>query len=101
MSLARRGHSVTIVDRDAGPASAEEWDRKGVMQFRLPHYFRPQVRNALLEEVPEVVDGLLAAGALLAPVNPSAPQVAGFRVRRSVVERVLRGAAGAEPGISM
>ena len=33
LALARRGHAVTIVDRDPGPTSATEWDRKGVMQF--------------------------------------------------------------------
>jgi 2-polyprenyl-6-methoxyphenol hydroxylase-like FAD-dependent oxidoreductase len=101
IALARRGHAVTIVDRDPGPTSAVEWNRKGVMQFLLPHYFRPQVRNALLEEIPEVADGLIAAGALLAPVNPNMPDFAGFRVRRVVVERVLRAAASAEPGVSL
>jgi 2-polyprenyl-6-methoxyphenol hydroxylase-like FAD-dependent oxidoreductase len=100
LALARRGHAVTIVDRDPGPTSAVEWNRKGVMQFRLPHYFRPQVRDALLEEVPEVVDSLLAAGVLLTPVNPSMPDVAGFRGRRIVVERVLRAAASAEARVS-
>jgi 2-polyprenyl-6-methoxyphenol hydroxylase-like FAD-dependent oxidoreductase len=101
LSLARRGLTVTIIDRDPGPTSAVEWNRKGVMQFRLPHFFRPQVRDALLEEVPEVADALVAAGALLAPVNPFLPEFAGFRVRRVVFERVLRAAAASEPGISL
>jgi 2-polyprenyl-6-methoxyphenol hydroxylase-like FAD-dependent oxidoreductase len=101
LALARRGHSVTVVDRDPGPASIVEWTRKGVMQFRLPHYFRPQVRNALLEEAPEVVDGLLAAGALPAPVNPRVPEIVGFRMRRVLFERVLRAAVAAEPNVSL
>ena len=54
MSLARHGHSVTLVDRDPGPAADDQWNRRGVMQFRHPHFFRPQVRGALLAEVPEV-----------------------------------------------
>ena len=100
-ALARRGHRVSIVDRDRGPTSLLEWPRKGVMQFRLPHFFRPQVRNALLAEVPEVVDDLVDAGALVTPINPTMPDFAGFRVRRSVFERVLRSAATAEPGVSV
>jgi 2-polyprenyl-6-methoxyphenol hydroxylase-like FAD-dependent oxidoreductase len=101
LALARRGHAVTVVDRDPGPASAVEWDRKGVMQFRLPHYFRPQVREALLDEVPDLVDELLVAGALLAPVNPLVPNIVGFRMRRVLFERVLRAAAAGDPNISM
>jgi 2-polyprenyl-6-methoxyphenol hydroxylase-like FAD-dependent oxidoreductase len=101
LALARRGHRVTVVDRDPGPASAFEWTRKGVMQFRLPHYFRPQVRDALLEEAPDVVDGLLAAGAVLVPVNPFRPEMVGFRMRRVLLERSLRAAVAAEPTVSL
>jgi 2-polyprenyl-6-methoxyphenol hydroxylase-like FAD-dependent oxidoreductase len=101
ISLARRGHEVTIVDRDPGPAASGQWARKGVMQFHLPHFFRPQVRSALLAEMPEVVGTLLGAGALLTPVNPAMPDFAGFRVRRVVFERVLREAAGQSPGVTL
>ena len=71
------------------------------MQFRLPHFFRPQVLDALLAEAPEVVDGLLDAGALLTPVNPLIPDFAGFRVRRSIFERFLRSVAITETGVAM
>ena len=101
ISLARRGHQVTIIDRDPGPASGEEWVRKGVMQFHHPHFFRPQVRDALLAEVPEVAESLVAAGATLTAVNPAMPDFAGYRVRRLTFERVLRAAAIAEPGVSL
>ncbi len=101
MSLARRGHQVTIIDRDPGPATDEEWARKGVMQFHQPHYFRPQVRDALLAEVPEVAESLVAAGATLTPLNPAMPDFAGYRVRRLTFERVLRAATVAEPGVSL
>jgi 2-polyprenyl-6-methoxyphenol hydroxylase-like FAD-dependent oxidoreductase len=100
MSLARRGHQVTIIDRDGGPDTEEGWMRKGVMQFHHPHFFRPQVRDALLAEVPEVVDSLVAAGAMLTPVSPVLPEFVGFRVRRLTFERVLRAAAAAEAGVS-
>lgn len=101
MSLARRGHRVTLVDRDAGPVSDEEWNRKGVMQFHHPHFFRPQVRDALLAEIPDVAQRLVDAGALPTPVSPVMPDFVGFRVRRLTFERVLRDAAVAEPGVSM
>ena len=73
----------------------------GSDQFRLPHFFRPQVRDALLAEAPEVAEGLLEAGAVLTPVNPSMPDFAGFRVRRLIFERVLRSAVAAEAGVTM
>jgi len=101
MSLARRGHPVTVIDRDCGPMPDGEWDRKGVMQFHHPHFFRPQVRDALLAEVPEVVDDLLAAGAMLTPVSPVMPELLGLRVRRLTFERVLRAAAVSEPVVTI
>ena len=53
MALARRGHEVTIIDRDPGPSGDRWWDRKGVMQFHHPHFFRQQVADALFAEMPE------------------------------------------------
>jgi len=100
MSLARRGHQVSLIDRDPGPETDQQWARKGVMQFHHPHFFRPQVRDAMLAEMPEVVDSLVAAGAMLTPVNPVMPEFAGFRVRRLTFERVLRAAAAVEDGVS-
>jgi glycine/D-amino acid oxidase-like deaminating enzyme len=64
VALARRGHQVTVIDRDPGPDGGQWWDRKGVMQFHHPHHFREQVADALLAEMPEVWRGLLAAGAV-------------------------------------
>ena len=101
MSLARRGHQVTVIDRDSGPSSGGRWARRGVMQFHHPHFFRPQVRNALLAEMPDVDEDLVAAGALLTPVSPVLPEFLGYRVRRLVFERVLRAAATCEPGVSV
>ena len=100
MSLARHGHSVTLVDRDPGPAADDQWNRRGVMQFRHPHFFRPQVRDALLAEVPELAAGLVDAGALPTPLSPAMPDFLGFRMRRLTFERVLRAAAVAEPGVT-
>ena len=98
VALARRGHRVTVIDRDPGPDGGQWWDRKGVMQFHHPHHFRQQVADALLE-MPEVWQGLLAAGAEPAtlPGQPGVP--AGLHCRRLTFERVLRAAARAEPGV--
>jgi 2-polyprenyl-6-methoxyphenol hydroxylase-like FAD-dependent oxidoreductase len=101
VALARRGHQVTVVDRDPGPDDGRWWDRRGVMQFHHPHHFRQQVADALLAEMPEVWRGLLAAGAVPA-VLPGQPGVAaGLHCRRLTFERVLRAAARAEPGVRL
>ena len=101
VALARRGHQVTVIDRDPGPDDGQWWDRKGVMQFHHPHFFRQQVADALLAEMPEVWHGLLAAGAAPATL-PGQPQVpAGLHCRRVTFERVLRTAAQAEPGVRL
>ena len=93
-----RGGQVTVIDRDPGPDGGRWWDRKGVMQFHHPHFFRQQVAEALLAEMPEVWAGLLAAGAVPAvlPGQPGVP--AGLHCRRVTFERVLREAASTEPG---
>jgi len=101
IALARRGHRVTVIDRDPGPDGGQWWDRKGVMQFHHPHFFRQQVAEALLAEMPEVWQGLLAAGAEPATL-PGRPGVsAGLHCRRLTFERVLRAAARAEPRVTV
>jgi 2-polyprenyl-6-methoxyphenol hydroxylase-like FAD-dependent oxidoreductase len=101
VALARRGHQVTVIDRDPGPGGGQWWERKGVMQFHHPHHFRQQVVDALLAEMPGVWRGLLAAGAVPAvlPGQPGVP--AGLHCRRLTFERVLRSAAQAEPGVRL
>jgi 2-polyprenyl-6-methoxyphenol hydroxylase-like FAD-dependent oxidoreductase len=101
VALARRGHRVTVIDRDPGPDGGQWWDRRGVMQFHHPHHFRQQVVDALLAEMPEVWRSLLAAGAVPAvlPGQPGVP--AGLHCRRLTFERVLRAAARAEPGVRL
>lgn len=99
VALARRGHAVTVVDRDAGPQPDGTWDRAGVMQFHHPHAFRGQIVEALSAEMPEVLDALVAAGAERVQVSPTG--LTGLRCRRMVVERVLHAAARAEPGVTL
>ncbi len=100
MALARRGHAVTIVDRDGGPDGTGEWRREGVMQFRLPHAFRPQVHAALAAELPDVLDAILAEGAIAVPL-PWAPDLTAIQSRRATFERGFRKAAVREPGLDL
>ena len=102
-ALARRGHRVTAVDRDAGPTDGTTWARRGVMQFQHAHAFRQTVVDAVAREVPEAMEPWLAAGAepVLAdmPGAPGTPM--GFRSTRETFERALRGAACATSGLDV
>jgi 2-polyprenyl-6-methoxyphenol hydroxylase-like FAD-dependent oxidoreductase len=101
--LARRGHRVIAVERDQGPAADGTWPRRGVMQFHHAHAFRPQVAQALEQELPEALRRWLAAGA--EPVRLRLPDgremPAGMRSRRTTFERALRAAALTVPGFEI
>ncbi|WP_250005395.1 FAD-dependent monooxygenase [Actinoplanes sp. M2I2] len=104
VALARRGHRVTVVDRDGGPAGDGSWPRRGVMQFHHPHAFRPQIGAALAAEMPEMLDALTRAGVeqISFPGSDAAPgRGAGLRCRRAVFDRVLRDFAEREPGVTL
>jgi 2-polyprenyl-6-methoxyphenol hydroxylase-like FAD-dependent oxidoreductase len=99
-SLARRGHTVTAIDRDPGPDGAHRWDRRGVMQFHHAHAFRPTVSDALSRELPEALEGWLALGA--EPITGDEPETnLGHRSHRETFERALRAAACATPGFEL
>ena len=71
--LARDGHRVTVLERDPAlppdpEAAWEGWERRGVNQFRLLHFFQPRYREVMDANAPDVVAALLNAGALV--VNP-------------------------------
>ncbi len=109
--LCRDGHDVTVLERDADapPAGADEiwasWQRKGVNQFRLPHFFLARYRSLLSTELPDVAEALAAAGALrLNPVlnapeslrGPAADDDGEFECisgRRCVVEAAVASVA--------
>lgn len=69
MLLAKDGNLVTVLERDpeAPPASVDEawarWERRGVNQFRMLHYFLPRFRDVLERyvEVPDVEVALAQA----------------------------------------
>jgi 2-polyprenyl-6-methoxyphenol hydroxylase-like FAD-dependent oxidoreductase len=101
IALARRGHQVTIVDRDRGPGADGSWERRGVMQFHHPHALRQQIVEVLNAELPEVMDRLLAARATPTILPAQGGRAVGVQCRRSTFERVLRAAAEAEPGVRL
>src|SRR5271166_5507392 len=69
MLLARDGHEVTVLERDAAPVPEsveeawEKWSRDGVTQFRLAHFLQPAGRAVLEEALPDVFEALVSAGA--------------------------------------
>lgn len=98
--LARRGHRVTLVDRDPGPVDGLPWERVGVMQFHQPHSWRGPVRNALARHLPDVLRAVEDAGAV-SVTRPGMPDPATMLLcRREVLERVLWDAATREPGVT-
>lgn len=102
-SLARRGHRVDIVDRDAGPCADGTWPRKGVMQFHHAHAVRAQVAGVLRDELPEVYERWLGLGAEpIMLTGPDAGEVlVGVRSRRETLERAIRAVVEAEPGVRL
>jgi 2-polyprenyl-6-methoxyphenol hydroxylase-like FAD-dependent oxidoreductase len=118
--LARGGHEVTVLERDADPLpdspddAWESWTRKGVAQFRQPHNFMPGLRLVLEAELPDIQDALRAAGAsrydLLNPLpsfftdrspRPIDDELWTYTARRPVAEWVFGKAAEVEPRLTV
>ena len=118
MLLARDGHQVTVLERDAAPPPPapdvwDRWLRPGVGQFHQPHTLHPRFRLILDEELPGLVDRLSSAGCvwldylrLLPPlVRDRSPRDGDDRFRavtgrRPIVEAVVA-AAAADDGIDV
>jgi 2-polyprenyl-6-methoxyphenol hydroxylase-like FAD-dependent oxidoreductase len=67
--LAADGHEVTLLERDPDQAPEpdkawDDWERRGVNQFRLPHFFGPRFRSTLESELPALATALQDAGML-------------------------------------
>jgi 2-polyprenyl-6-methoxyphenol hydroxylase-like FAD-dependent oxidoreductase len=93
IALARRGRDVVVVDRDPGPAPDGAWPRKGVMQFHQAHTMRRQIIDVLCEDMPDVLEDLIDAGATIATTADNRP--AALLCRRILFDRVLRRAVEA------
>ncbi len=120
MMLARDGNEVTVLERDpdAAPGSLDEawasWQRRGVAQFRQPHYIVSRARHVLDAELPDVRDALVADGVrrfdslttLPSSITdrarrPGDDRFATLTARRPPFERVFARAADAEPGVEV
>src|SRR5262245_21965769 len=118
--LARDGHDVVVLARDAEPArstpedSLTSWSRSGVAQFRQPHFILARARHLLDAELPDVRDALLGAGALAFDMLSTMPPTVADRTRRPgderfitltgrrpAVEHVFATTAAAEPRIEV
>jgi 2-polyprenyl-6-methoxyphenol hydroxylase-like FAD-dependent oxidoreductase len=119
MLLARDGHDVTVLERDAAapPASADDawngWDRRGVNQFRMIHLFLARFRQLLEKELPDAAAAAEEWGAIRYNPMRLVPDemIGGFRdtdnqfeslsARRPVMEGALAGAAARTPGLEV
>jgi 2-polyprenyl-6-methoxyphenol hydroxylase-like FAD-dependent oxidoreductase len=118
MLLADDGHEVTVLERDPAPAPEpaeawDEWKRRFVAQFRLPHLFLARFRIEVERELPRVAEALEQAGALRVNLLALAPAeaIGGHREedrayemltgRRAVVEAVIAAAAAATAGVQV
>jgi 2-polyprenyl-6-methoxyphenol hydroxylase-like FAD-dependent oxidoreductase len=99
IALARRGRDVVLVDRDPGPPRHGRWHRKGVMQFHHAHTLRAPVVDALRTEMPDVLDHLVTAGAVVA--NAADGRAAALLCRRATFDAVLRRCASGESSVAL
>jgi glycine/D-amino acid oxidase-like deaminating enzyme len=91
--LGADGHDVTVLERDAAPPADpetawESWDRKGVNQFRMLHFFQPRFCELMTEAAPEIIDAMRAAGAL--EMNPFSRPAGRSHRRRAGRRRAFR-----------
>ena len=118
MLLAREGHRVTVVERDAGPVpdgpdeAWTSWARRGVNQFGYPHFLLARWRELAEVELPDVVAELEAAGGLRfntfgahpdrrGELRPEDDRFVSVTARRPVVELAVARAAAATPGVEV
>ena len=117
--LARDGHQVTVLERDpAEPIGSADmlwdtWNRRGVNQFHLPHFMLPRWRGLMEQEIPGVIDELVALGGLTFNVFTALPaEMTGAHHedderfdtvtgRRPVVEAAVATAAANTPGVTI
>jgi 2-polyprenyl-6-methoxyphenol hydroxylase-like FAD-dependent oxidoreductase len=116
--LGADGHDVTLLERDAAPVPDPEeawegWSRRGVNQFRLPHFFLPRFLSIVRAEFPELETELEKAGMLRLNIIDIIPeQMTGGRRpeddefdvitgRRSVYEAVVAAFAECAKGVTV
>jgi 2-polyprenyl-6-methoxyphenol hydroxylase-like FAD-dependent oxidoreductase len=118
MMLANDGHDVTVLERDAAPppppdTAWDEWNRRGVNQFHMLHFFLPRFREVAEAELPGLTDAMVAGGALrMNPLAGIPDEISGGRrdrderfdtvtARRPVGESIVASIAAATPGVTI
>jgi 2-polyprenyl-6-methoxyphenol hydroxylase-like FAD-dependent oxidoreductase len=121
MLLAREGHGVTVVERDASEPTEgalpdtvwDAWERPGLSQFRQPHFMLPRWRAVMERELPEVVKELQAMGGArinLVGMLPTGLTGGGregdgrfetVTARRPVLEAAVAAVAERAPGVAI
>ena len=118
--LARAGHQALVLERDSlQPApdvesAAAAAFRPSAPQIVQPHIVMARCRQLLIERLPDVYAGLLAAGVAEAPLRTQMPdslpdtvawpgdkRLTPMMTRRSTVDWVLQRAAAAEPRVTV
>jgi flavin-dependent dehydrogenase len=113
--VARRGHVVTLLERDEAAPRGDPtrdfagWRRPGIPQARQPHVFLARGRQVLAEEAPGVLAAVMGEGhgRELRPLaafagleaEPGDEELWGIGMRRPVFEPFLRRAVSAQGAI--
>ncbi|MFD3875231.1 FAD-dependent oxidoreductase [Streptomyces sp. NPDC058623] len=117
LMLGRRGHAVTLFERDARAAGEDlnqdfyDWHRPRIPQAVQPHSFLAPVRTVLRAEIPDVYADLLARGAREhhdfdwfgehPPYRDGDEDLVNLRTRRIVLEAALTAAVRREPAVDV
>jgi 2-polyprenyl-6-methoxyphenol hydroxylase-like FAD-dependent oxidoreductase len=113
MVLGADGHEVTVLERDPVPPPDPQdawdgWSRRGVNQFRLPHFLLAAFREVAEAELPQVIEDLEAAGGYrFNPVSKGSdgrvnlPEFDVVTARRPVLEAVVSAAAARCEGVTV
>ncbi|GAA2445338.1 hypothetical protein GCM10010433_53480 [Streptomyces pulveraceus] len=115
--LGRRGHRVTLFERDGHRPGADldgdffDWHRPGVPHAVLPHGLLAPVRTVLRAEAPDVYRAMLRMGArerneldwftARPPARPGDEDLVTVQTRRIVLEAALHDAVRREPGVDV
>ena len=69
MLLHHDGYDVTVIERETAPApdphrAWDDWPRRGVAQFRLPHHYSARFARTVSSELPALAARFVGAGVL-------------------------------------
>ena len=120
LALSERGIAVTLLERDAEPATDtasaafDHWKRKGAVQVRHSHVFLGRLRNLLRDRHPALLRALVDAGARELRMLDTPPQTMRGLVpepgdddlvilgcRRTTLEWVIRRYVLARPNVTL